>query len=749
MELEPKYEEGYASPDTGISAELALQQIANLCRRLDVFDVEMRGDRKSFITVEKTGDKKAGILSISGEIADNAVITVKTEIIRASENTRIATGVLFKHMASIGEKCRVAGPQKKDQSNEVSCFLELQVKAEPLSATRTNALLNELKKIDELAKALQKEIPSPRTHSELDRLFEKDSQVLEPIFPWNFDLGPRINQWAEETCDFLSGSLCIAVSSPWGICVEFALSALSKAGERSGRAFGRCLPPAINAKAIVEIAGKAPGTLVIPASRISLGTSPYEMGNEMQAMLSALSSENAPAVFTGTYEQLQGVFHGGQGGQCDPLSPVVRRIPDVPIEDLARFAIWSRSNVNGGIPQSAQTNLTRTVIEVLRDRDSANQRRLLTAVASRVVSEWSAGKSFSAESTEPFMGSVSRLSESLAGLSAKPRVSRSPHVQEHFTAVLTNSNLIGLLEENLLGQQAALNELVGRLRMEILTRPMNQPIRYCAQGTPATGKSESAVLIARSLTIPYVNIDAASMPDYHTAAAQLLGSGRGIVGSHQSGRLEQAAKHHEGALIEVSDLDHAVPAVRSAMADLFLQVLETGEAQSATGAMFSCSNIIFAFTMNLPDGMDEAVYRSIGFGARSKGEISARVSTEIKRVLSSAFLSRVGTPILFEPLNGEALTAIVERAIMAAILSATSHLHLDVKDIALEPGIGKFLFESMEKGAGAFGARGLLERGRVAVSNALIALLNRNVDLSGKSLRIQTGLRGSIEISFC
>ena len=138
-------------------------------------------------------------------------------------------------------------------------------------------------------------------------------------------------------------------------------------------------------------------------------------------------------------------------------------------------------------------------------------------------------------------------------------------------------------------------------------------MRYCAEGTPATGKSESTVLLAEWLGIPYICIDAASMSSSHTAAAQLLGSGRGIVGSYQSGRLEQAAKHHAGAVIEVSDLDHAVPEVRAAMADLFLQILENGEAQSATGAMFSCANLIFVFTMNLPGGQDAKVHQGIGF----------------------------------------------------------------------------------------------------------------------------------------
>ncbi|MGA1871947.1 MAG: AAA family ATPase, partial [bacterium] len=284
--------------------------------------------------------------------------------------------------------------------------------------------------------------------------------------------------------------------------------------------------------------------------------------------------------------------------------------------------------------------------------------------------------------------------------------------------------------------------------MEVLTRPLYQPIRYCAQGTPATGKSESASLLAQRLRIPYINIDAASMPDYHTAAAQLLGSGRGIVGSHQSGRLEQAAKHHTGVVVEISDLDHAPLSVRSTLADLFLQVLETGEAQSATGAMFSCANLIFAFTMNLPQGMDEQIYKGIGFNNYpSRCEVERRVADEIKNMLSSAFLSRVGMPILFEPLDGDALAVIVERVIKISIFNAAERLRCPIQDIILEEGLGKKVIVSLQTSITSFGARALLEHGRTVAAKALSAIQQRSVLLAGKSLFITASSEGKLIIN--
>jgi ATP-dependent Clp protease ATP-binding subunit ClpA len=301
----------------------------------------------------------------------------------------------------------------------------------------------------------------------------------------------------------------------------------------------------------------------------------------------------------------------------------------------------------------------------------------------------------------------------------------------------------------LLAQDDALAQLTAHLRMESLTRPPHQPLRYCAQGTPATGKSESAVLLAQRLGIPYVNIDAASLPDYYTAAAQLLGSGRGIVGSHQSGRLEQAAKHHAGAVIEVSDLDHATPQVRAALADLFLQVLETGAAQSAAGAMFSCANLIFAFTMNLPEGMDEGVRKGgPGFHQTVAPEtVRARVVTEIKKYLSSAFLSRVGTPILFAPLDGEALAVIVERAIGAALRTAAERLQLGLSDIVIAPGTGAQVVVTLQANLTAFGARALLEHGRTQAATALLEFHQHNPKLKAPSLRVSARPDGQLVLA--
>jgi ATP-dependent Clp protease ATP-binding subunit ClpA len=211
------------------------------------------------------------------------------------------------------------------------------------------------------------------------------------------------------------------------------------------------------------------------------------------------------------------------------------------------------------------------------------------------------------------------------------------------------------------------------------------------------------------------------MSDYHTAAAQLLGSGRGIVGSHQAGRLEQAAKHHTAVVVEVSDIDHAVPSVQSYMADLFLQVLDTGEAQSSIGPKFSCTNLVFAFTMNLPGGMDERIRQGMGFSCTpGRRQITAGVAAEVKSMLSAAFLSRIGTPIVFDPLDGPALALILARAVHAAVFSAAERLGFEIAGVDVAPGAGEAVLARLQSKLVSFGARALLERARDLSAKAVL-----------------------------
>ncbi|MEW6386509.1 MAG: AAA family ATPase [Thermodesulfobacteriota bacterium] len=726
----------------------ALRQVAEVSRKGLSLDLQVAGDGAAFQGVRKEGSPP-GILTLSGKLLEEGVIRLRCELLRGPEDLRVSSGTFFRHLACLGEKTRLVPPVEAG-AGEASLSVELNIKASPLSLSRASALLEELERLEELARILQEELPVIPDETHLAKLYKELEEILEPVRAWedpSSGPGTILGEWAVETVDFLLGSSSVALAAPFPVALDFALAVCARLSQHWGRTLGRLLLPAINSQKLVELSLKAPGIVVVPAPRLSLGSSLYELGSDTKNLLASLFHSNRPAIFTGTLDELQAVFHGGQGGSSDPLLPVVRHVPEVSLETLTKFVIQEAGNCCGGLPAAEVEKLFSEALAALQDQSPAEQKRLLPLLARRMVSIRSAGRKVEPSRTASFIAVTSSLSETLGGLSPRPRVERSASVQDRFSQVFTDSGLLPFFQEHLLAQDEALEQLVARLRMECLTRPLHQPLRYCAQGTPGTGKSESAVLMARRLEVPYVNVDCASIPNSYTGMAQLLGSGRGIVGSYQAGRLEMVARHHTGAVVEISDLDHAPADVRSSLADVFLQALETGEAQAASGAMFSCANLILVFTMNLPRGSDEQVRQGIGFNnIPSRREVKKRVVKELKNVLSGAFLSRVGTPILFEPLDGEALAVILERAIVAAVRAAAQRLQCSIREVICEPGLGRLFLSSLEISLTSFGARGLLEHGRSLAAQAFLDLQQRGDPLFGKILRVTARDYGKLVI---
>ena len=470
------------------------------------------------------------------------------------------------------------------------------------------------------------------------------------------------------------------------------------------------------------------------------------MGAEAQTLLSMLSEKDAPAIFYGPFEQMQSVFAGGQGSINDPTLPVVRHVPDFPLEILARFSIEYQSQKHSGLAQSAKDQILESATDQLNGYPHTTQRKLLPSfIARQIKAELSGQKSLSPSAA--FLSSINNLSETMGGLGNKQRAVRLPHVQERFIEVLTDPGLFDYFRSQILAQDKALHEFCDRLSMEALTRSAHQPIRLCSQGTPGTGKSQSAKMLAEKLNIPFMNIDAASIPDFYTASAQMLGSGRGIVGSHQSGRLEQAAKQSTGVILEISDLDHASTQVRQALADLFLQVLETGEAQSATGSMFSCANVIFIFTINLPDGLDETVRKGFGFeNIPSDSEIRKSVDTHIKQMFSGAFLSRIGSPILFDILSGDTLAIIIERTVLESLQLSFQRAHMQVKEISLANGLGKSVLTRMNKNITSYGARIIIDEARALAAEAFLDFKNWKPGKKPASVQVSMDRSGRLTL---
>jgi ATP-dependent Clp protease ATP-binding subunit ClpA len=253
--------------------------------------------------------------------------------------------------------------------------------------------------------------------------------------------------------------------------------------------------------------------------------------------------------------------------------------------------------------------------------------------------------------------------------------------------------------------------------------------------------------MSRFLGLPYLNVDCGAFASSQAATTALLGSPRGYVGSYQAGELEKAAKHAGGVVLEASDIDHAPVHARTAIADLFLGVLQTGEAQSAIGARIPCAEMIIVFSYNLLNGMDEAVHKKTGFFAETtRHELQDRVVRQTSDFLSGAFQSRMGLPIVFDMLGPDALAAIAERAVREALGSAAVRSDVDMADVVLDEGVGHHILAAYKTKTNTFGARALLTRGREVASAAFTEWLDGGAPGQGRVLRVEPEAGGGVAL---
>jgi len=258
------------------------------------------------------------------------------------------------------------------------------------------------------------------------------------------------------------------------------------------------------------------------------------------------------------------------------------------------------------------------------------------------------------------------------------------------------------------------------------------------QGISGVGKSAFSLCVGDHFNIPHVSIDTASLQSHHEASSLLLGSGRGIVQSYMPGKLETMAKHHEGCVVEIADLDHCEPSVRGFIADLFLHILDDGYAQTATGETISCANLIFIFTINLPGGKDESVLKGLGFNSElSANDILNRTLKEIKGMFSGAFVSRVGNPILFKPFSPDEKALIFEMALGKSFRISLQNIKSEIIEVHIPSGIGQMMLPQIELLDQGLGARGIYDMARETVTALVSEHFEKMINTTEKAMTIK------------
>ena len=727
-----------------------LDQVADLTGKFMSAPANRSPDGSSFHVLKEKAKIYPGIQEVFGSITAGNKLQICAQIVKFQTGIRVSDNFV-EGLLALFKEFRAVDPPRACDPGQREIWFEFQGEATPLGPSRENAFLKKMEILNEAARRLQAHIPVVLSDPGLDEIYKEHLEYLSPVYPCGVDSTDAfamIMKWGQQNHDFVAGQCSVAMVSPHPVLTDFGLAVMAKVFMKKGSSLGRYVRTQLTIQSLLDVANKSPGTVVIPADRLTIGSNLYNIGSEVRAMFSSLDDMGKAVFFTGTYEELQSVLGGGQGGRSDPLEPVVQRIPDIPMKILVQFAVQSEGRRYGGMSRAEEQKLVKEISDVLEQDSPEIRYRLIPKLAARVLGDRSRGLTSASVSLPPFRNQLQEPTETLSGLGRRPASARAPHVQEHFFQTLSDPGLLEFFKSRILGQDRALEQMITKLLDMVSLGKRYEPLCYLAEGTTGTGKSESARLLARALRIPLKSIDTASIADHYSANAKLRGSGRGIVGSYESGVLEKAAKDHLGVVVEVRDLDHAPTHIRKNLAADFLQILEEGEAETGTGAIFSCANLIFAFTINLPDGRDEKLRRRLGFGeGPTQTEVKTDVIKQVKSLFSPAFLGRVGEPILFEDLSHETLAMVAEKAIIAAIQTAAKRYGVPIGRVELEDGLGLAIVVYSHLAHAMLGARSFIHRGRSLVGKAFRRLLHSGVNLEGKNLTVSRNLKEDLEIN--
>ena len=155
-----------------------------------------------------------------------------------------------------------------------------------------------------------------------------------------------------------------------------------------------------------------------------------------------------------------------------------------------------------------------------------------------------------------------------------------------------------------------------------------------------------------------IQIDMSEYMEKFTSS-RLIGSPPGYVGHEEGGQLSEAVRRRPYSVVLFDEIEKAHPDVMH----LLLQILEEGTVTDSLGRKIDFRNTIIILTSNVGAELIKK-QTSLGFGApkldESHGTMREKILEETKRVFKPEFLNRVDDIIVFQSLNREMLTRIVD-----------------------------------------------------------------------------------------
>ena len=228
------------------------------------------------------------------------------------------------------------------------------------------------------------------------------------------------------------------------------------------------------------------------------------------------------------------------------------------------------------------------------------------------------------------------------------------------------------LHKRIIGQNEAVDAVARAIRRNRAgLRSTKRPPSFIFVGPTGVGKTELAKTLAAEMFGSEESIIRIDMSEYmeSNSTAKLIGAPPGYVGYDDAGQLTEKVKRHPYSIVLLDEIQKAHPDVFN----ILLQVLDDGRLTDAQGNTVSFENTIIIMTSNV--GSNENM-NSIGFGSVNQQK-KEKIMSSLEQTFRPEFLNRVDEIVVFNPLNHDELSKIVD------LMLADTQKALDDRDIKM------------------------------------------------------------------
>ncbi len=209
-----------------------------------------------------------------------------------------------------------------------------------------------------------------------------------------------------------------------------------------------------------------------------------------------------------------------------------------------------------------------------------------------------------------------------------------------------------ILRKEVVGQDEALKAVARAIkRNKAGLSDTNRPIgSFMFLGPTGVGKTQVAKTLAKFLfdsEKSLIRIDMSEYMEKH-AASRLVGAPPGYVGYDEGGQLTEAVRRKPYSVVLFDEIEKAHPDVFNTL----LQVLDDGRLTDNKGVTVDFKNTIIIMTSNIASDKIMTI--------TDKEERRVAVQEELKRNFKPEFLNRLDEQVIFNPLDLEAITRIVD-----------------------------------------------------------------------------------------